>query len=260
MTKSKKMNQYGLIASAAWLITLAVLAYSKRANWAGMALNEIGDFVGGGFGPLAFLWLVLGYYQSKDSLDIQAKELQASVNALELQAKELKASVEAQQELVKVAEAEHKSNLASVEEQRQHLREQREAERHRAQPIFVIKSNGYSTSGPSQLQHSATVTNAGAEATNVHFLCEAEDARINQEVPYFERGKTIQTALAARPNPRVMERLLRVDYLDRDGNPGNAVYEIAFRGNGPVMSPYFTRRLVGNLKVTESGADTISTS
>ncbi|WP_180175084.1 hypothetical protein [Acinetobacter sp. YH01022] len=66
-------------------------------------LNEIGDFLAGVFAPLAFFWLVRGFYQqgkgleqNSISLKLQADELQASTEALQLQVQEMKASVEQQ--------------------------------------------------------------------------------------------------------------------------------------------------------------------
>lgn len=56
-----------------------------------LPLNELGDFAAGVFGPLAFLWLVLGYRQ-------QGKELNASTLALEQQVSELHATFALQQE------------------------------------------------------------------------------------------------------------------------------------------------------------------
>ena len=64
-----------------------------------LELNEIGDLSAGIFGPVAFLWLVLGYMQ-------QGRELKISSEALQMQAAELKESVEQQKSLV---EAQHES-------------------------------------------------------------------------------------------------------------------------------------------------------
>ena len=58
-----------------------------------LKLNELGDLAAGAFGPLAFLWLVLGYIQ-------QGRELKLSSEALHMQAEELKRSVEQQCEMV----------------------------------------------------------------------------------------------------------------------------------------------------------------
>ncbi|MNN11277.1 hypothetical protein D3C76_892180 [compost metagenome] len=57
-----------------------------------LELNEIGDLAAGAFGPVAFLWLVLGYIQ-------QGRELKLSSEALRMQAEELKRSVAQQCEI-----------------------------------------------------------------------------------------------------------------------------------------------------------------
>lgn len=61
-----------------------------------LSLNEVGDFLAGAFGPLAILWLVLGFFQ-------QGIELRQGTAALNLQASELKASVDQQKELVGIS-------------------------------------------------------------------------------------------------------------------------------------------------------------
>ena len=58
-----------------------------------MRPNEWGDFLAGSFGPVAFLWLVLGFIQ-------QGHELKQNGEALRLQADELKNSVEQHKDLV----------------------------------------------------------------------------------------------------------------------------------------------------------------
>ncbi|MFM9487865.1 hypothetical protein [Pseudomonas monachiensis] len=69
-----------------------------------LKLNEIGDLAAGVFGPVAFLWLILGYLQ-------QGRELKLSSDALQLQAAELKNSVEQQTIMAQAA-------LAQIDEQR----------------------------------------------------------------------------------------------------------------------------------------------
>jgi len=62
-----------------------------------MDLNAVGDFFAGVFGPLAILWLVLGFFQ-------QGIELRQGTAALNLQARELKSAVEQQTAMVHVSQ------------------------------------------------------------------------------------------------------------------------------------------------------------
>lgn len=99
-----------------WAITIAwlIFIYFKIHN--GVLpndLNEFGDFIAGAFAPLAFFWLVRGFYQqskgleqNSEALKMQATELEKTTKALELQVQEMRASVEQQSRLVKVYEDE----------------------------------------------------------------------------------------------------------------------------------------------------------
>jgi hypothetical protein len=73
-------------------VYLGIITLVLAANVEGLLtlkLNELGDFLAGVFGPVAFLWLVLGYLQ-------QGKELKVSSDALVQQSLELARSVEQQ--------------------------------------------------------------------------------------------------------------------------------------------------------------------
>ncbi|TNE68241.1 MAG: hypothetical protein EP336_05075 [Rhodobacteraceae bacterium] len=74
---------------AFWVFTICL----EWQNFKTLSFNEVGDFMAGAFGPVAFLWLVLGFFQ-------QGEELRASSHALTEQQKELRASAMAQSELV----------------------------------------------------------------------------------------------------------------------------------------------------------------
>lgn len=99
-----------------WAITVAwlIFIYFKIHN--GILptdLNEFGDFIAGAFAPLAFFWLVRGFYQqgkgleqNSEALKLQATELEKTTKALELQVQEMKASVKQQSRLAKVYEEE----------------------------------------------------------------------------------------------------------------------------------------------------------
>ncbi|EMB3081679.1 hypothetical protein [Providencia huashanensis] len=68
---------------------LAIIGYLFKVGFYGL-LNEpkdFGSFLAGAFSPLAFMWLVFGYF-------LQKRELEQSTQALKIQAKELENSVE----------------------------------------------------------------------------------------------------------------------------------------------------------------------
>lgn len=88
------------IGGSITVVWVAGFVWYVLANWskvAGMEPNALGDMLAGAFGPVAFLWLVLGYLQ-------QGEELQQNTAALAEQANELRRQVKQQEALVAAAE------------------------------------------------------------------------------------------------------------------------------------------------------------
>lgn len=83
-------NNFGSCLS--WAVTFAWLIFiflKIKDGELPTDLNAFGDFIAGAFAPLAFFWLVRGFYQqgkgleqNSDALRIQALELQSSTQAL----------------------------------------------------------------------------------------------------------------------------------------------------------------------------------
>ncbi len=118
-----------------------------------LAPNEVGDFLSGAFAPLAFLWLVLGFFQ-------QGKELRNSSEALQMQGRELQQSVEQQRELVEVTREQLKFESDRLTAQRQ------EAERN-AQPILDLEEGTMLSSGSRIISKEFILTNHGRPCTRV---------------------------------------------------------------------------------------------
>lgn len=76
---SRKLTRWAVGVSVAYAGLLVWLVWVRLDKLPTMELNTIGDFLAGAFSPLAFLWLVVGYFQ-------QGHELSASVAQLERQA------------------------------------------------------------------------------------------------------------------------------------------------------------------------------
>ena len=79
----RRLPQVGLVLTAVYIVGLVLYLWVQGQNPANLALNELGDFLGGVSSPLAFLWLVLGYFQ-------QSREIRLSSQALHLQAAEMR--------------------------------------------------------------------------------------------------------------------------------------------------------------------------
>lgn len=107
---SKKLTRIGIGITAIYLIATVLLGWGQWDKFSGMEPNEVGDFLAGVVGPLALLWLILGYFQ-------QGEELRNSAAALQLQAEELKASVQQQMELVSVTREQLAADRAALDAQ-----------------------------------------------------------------------------------------------------------------------------------------------
>ncbi|MGB3754530.1 MAG: hypothetical protein WA954_11620 [Parerythrobacter sp.] len=83
----RRLPMIGLGLSVLYVVTLVVYLFVQGQNPADLELNELGDFLGGVSSPLAFLWLVLGFFQ-------QSREIRLSGKALHLQAREMRRSVD----------------------------------------------------------------------------------------------------------------------------------------------------------------------
>ena len=83
----RRLPLIGLAISALYVAGVTLYLVVQGQNPADLRLNELGDFLGGVSSPLAFLWLVLGFFQ-------QSREIRLSGKALHLQASEMKRSVD----------------------------------------------------------------------------------------------------------------------------------------------------------------------
>ena len=83
----RRLPIIGLWLSAIYVVGLVIYLAVQGQNPADLRMNELGDFLGGVSSPLAFLWLVLGFFQ-------QSREIRLSNKALHLQAREMRRSVD----------------------------------------------------------------------------------------------------------------------------------------------------------------------
>lgn len=176
-----KRTIYALILTAVWIGIAVGLGYWKRDSLSTMGLNEIGDFLAGVLSPVAFLWLVIGYFQ-------QGEELKLNTDALKLQADELKKSVAEQAALVE-------TTRKQVELMEVAQREQRELETRRNQ-MCLRHVDGFTQLNDPLVQKMLRLRNDGHSVTQVTVTCTEPVTKLQpQYYLYINAGQTVELVL-----------------------------------------------------------------
>lgn len=221
LTSGRAYTVVGVAASAIWLLLFGAFAVYRWPQVIGMAPNEVGDFLAGAFAPLAFLWLVLGFFQ-------QGQELRHSGHALSLQSDELRHSVEQQRQLVDVTREQLLFESSRL---------QREADRARAlaQPNLQLRIDGWSSTDNGSRRQHFTIINHGRECTKLK-LCFDNDWN-GTSSDLLDRGGTHSFAEMMPKNPSLVQA--SATFLDAHQEPGEAFFEISFSGTS------FSSRSIG---------------
>jgi hypothetical protein len=195
--KGRGLTTIGIAVTCVWLVVILGCALVSWSSFKALTPNEWGDFLAGAFAPLAFFWLVLGFFQ-------QGAELRNSGQALWLQGEELRNSVEQQRQLVEVTREQlaFESNRITVEQNRA---------RQLAQPDLDLSLGGSMGLTGSQQGREQTfyLANHGKTCTRVFiYRDDNEIARVDQ----IERGRRMEFRLGI---PLTFQKaILTVSYLD----------------------------------------------
>lgn len=221
------LKRRGILLTAGYLLVIVAWVFlgsgengkSRWEEFTGLALNNIGDFLAGVFSPLAFLWLVLGFFQ-------QGEELQASRKALHLQAEELRQSVEQQRQMVEVAREEHAANLKALQIQQDQIDAQRVAAAEAARPRFILSHGGGLASGDKAIWD-VTVTNTGQECTSVMFSLQTDASFVSlrgaDRTPHMPRGSIFNLKVASEPVGD-WTGMLTISFVNVHGSEGEATF------------------------------------
>lgn len=149
----------GGLLTVVWLGLLVTFAYLRWDKIVLLDPNSAGDFLAGAFAPLAFLWLVLGFFQ-------QGIELRNSGQALWLQGEELRNSVEQQKALVL-------TTREQLEFDRDVVTQQRFETLRRAQPAFKLNYDGVVSADGANTCQRFKLTNIGKDCFDLSCVVDA---------------------------------------------------------------------------------------
>lgn len=207
---SRALSLIGIVLTTVYLVTLLLMFGDRLDEVMAMEPNNIGDFLAGVFGPLAILWLILGFFQ-------QGVELRQNTRALELQAEELRNSVEQQKQLVQV-------NHRQVEAELEVIQFEREQQRVAARPVFVFQGVGGRTSG-GRTAYSSTVKNLGNAATDILFSHEPPFSSCSLRKAFsWNRGEDRRIEWEYTDGIADKEVLVTISYVDASGLPGSQAF------------------------------------
>lgn len=209
---SKQLEFIGGLATGAYLLLIVCFVATRFSEFTSLKLNELGDFLAGSFGPIAFLWLVLGFLQ-------QGRELKLSTDALKLQAAELKNSVEQQSIMAAAA-------TQQIESQRQVLQLQiSEIERSMSANFQLrvgLKAGGRKLG---TIMNRLIMTNNGNIAENVSVVLEPGfDSLIDWNAGTMINGGTSEVELVFVPPSEDLNGTCTVTYSGLDGRERKAYF------------------------------------
>jgi hypothetical protein len=181
-----------------------------------MSPNEVGDLLAGVAGPVAFIWLVYGYFLQGIAIRQQAEELAQNTRALLLQEKALRAQVK---ELRNSVAHQYEIALAANAQAKAMLEAQK--------PAFSIRNVRWESSSLS-----ITIYNAGGPASNLivaGVFGEGKDPRRSYSFISKDAGVEVYFEDVIRPKMLEILGLLKVSYsISLEFEYGNGLRDTEF--------------------------------
>jgi hypothetical protein len=203
---------YGAVATGAYVLGFLIYAAVSSDIIIGLKPNEFAEFLAGIFGPLAFLWLVLGFLQQGD-------ELRNSADALRLQEEELHNLVEQQSQLVQVTREQF------VHERKRAEAAEKEAAR-LAQPTLVLRG-GSSRTAEGKLLKRYFLENVGTTCTDLRI--DFGGLRNDASIASLANGESREYEFAF--DREVFESTqIKVNYRDARGKRDTEVFTLRKTG------------------------------
>lgn len=229
---SKKLGWFGGAITLVYLAILGLLVWGRLPQLFDMELNAVGDFLAGAFGPLAILWLVLGFFQ-------QGIELRQNSEALYLQAKELQNSVTQQADLASTAKAQFDLDKAALEHQIQKLKDEESLRRRMLDPRLDVSGKcaviALPKEGKSFPKYVINVRNRGNDCLELHLALS-----IGQEQKYggLSRNNEWKAIFDQPVEPHEWPIYAELSYLTTDHEKWSISYIVHINGDGLIFTEY----------------------
>lgn len=227
---SRTLSILGIAITVVYLGILWFIFDGRLTEILLMSPNEIGDLLAGMFGPLAILWLILGFFQ-------QGIELRQNTRALELQAEELKNAVEQQREMVSVSRKQFEAMTEASQYERARdenairpifFLEISSVRQYQSNPFELLPETVPAGSGPYYIVESS-LSNQGNMATELSFVGSNHLAKI-----YPQKITSIQRREKQELNflvvvPSEGPYLIDVRYIDAKNALGSQSFKLTPR-------------------------------
>jgi len=120
-----RMTKTGISLSIIWLLLVTAIVFANKAQATQLTLNEWGDFLAGATAPIAFLWLIIGYFQQGKELSLNTQALQNQMIELKRQADEIQQQTAINERLARAAE--NQADVIKRQDRQARMAQRREA-------------------------------------------------------------------------------------------------------------------------------------
>lgn len=205
------LKAFGIAATGLYAAGVGYYVFVSWLDFQGLPPNAVGDFLAGSFSPLAFLWLVLGFFQ-------QGKELRLTNDALQLQAEELRNSVEQQRELVSVTREQVFADIESA-------RLERDRRAAAMEPVFAFAKVPGQVNGDGY-NFRTIVTNAGNKVTQVHVSIDNDRYRLvsGPDYPVILHAGVMDLSVVIDNFEDFSDLTVQFSYVREEGGVGSLSY------------------------------------
>lgn len=197
-------------ATIIWVGIVGWVTFAKRAEFAGMPPNAIGDFLAGTVSPLALIWLVAGYLQQGKELRLNTEALRAQLTELSLYVASTAIIADSTKEQAAVAR-----EAFNFEQQKSELAELARLGAHkRAIRPNIVAQIRYIRNG----QFSIEIKNSGADAKGIVIQSPQFETISDSKFSLLEKNHVRQLSLSRRAACGSGVPFLEVVCLDQDSN------------------------------------------